>query len=250
MAMHFDRKIYIAVPSDRDAVRCSVMTAIFNEMIDLLTLGWPPTVQGYGRVSPIHNARNAALADFMASDCSHLVCWDDDVIPEAGAVSRLLKYEKDFVCAVTPHKSDKLSFPVRLEQNQRRITVDPATGLISLGGVPFGLVVLSRQCVTRMFEGYPHLRYKTGHIPRNSHRLFSFELVLDAKGEIEERSEDFMFCKRWVDIGGSIWVDAKIGFAHIGDKAYTGTLDEWLRANPATKGVYFPIDDAAAQSAA
>lgn len=40
--------------------------------------------------------------------------------------------------------------------------------------------------------------------------------------------EDSAFCKKWIDMGGEIFVEPRLTFTHIGRKDYTGNLHEYL----------------------
>jgi hypothetical protein len=37
-------------------------------------------------------------------------------------------------------------------------------------------------------------------------------------------SEDFAFCKRWIDMGGDIWADLKSKLNHVGPMTFYGDL--------------------------
>jgi len=93
--------------------------------------------------------------------------------------------------------------------------------------------------VEQMVKAYAALRYDSVQIPGGAWRLFSYELL-----DGQDRSEDFVFCKRWRDIGGKVWCDPNISFIHIGIKGYVGNLDKWLRAHPSLGKIYQPREAA------
>lgn len=246
------RKVFVAVPSKDDSIRVGIWQVVLHETMDMLVQDIVPSFMGYGQLNPTHAARNRAVAEFVASDCDDLIFLDDDVLPERGAMIRLLKHDGDFVAGITPYKRDEMGFPFRLRPGVTDLRTDPATGLISdqFEGVPFGMVRLSRRCCERMIEAYGHLRYESVQIPGGAWRLFSYDLVpRPGDGVLEERSEDFMFGKRWCDIGGSIHVDPNITFAHIGMKMYGGNFDVWARQHP-EMSKFYNVGDLPQQSAA
>jgi hypothetical protein len=42
-------------------------------------------------------------------------------------------------------------------------------------------------------------------------------------------SEDYAFCRRWIDIGGKVWVDLQCKLLHLGQHNFRGDLAESLR---------------------
>jgi hypothetical protein len=44
-------------------------------------------------------------------------------------------------------------------------------------------------------------------------------------------SEDYNFCRRWREIGGTCWVDPDQTLHHIGTKVFSGNLMRWLESN-------------------
>jgi hypothetical protein len=48
----------------------------------------------------------------------------------------------------------------------------------------------------------------------------------DHEGRETEASEDYVFCDRWRDHGGKIFVDPTIKLGHVGSWNYQGSLEE------------------------
>lgn len=53
-------------------------------------------------VSPVDNARNHIVEEFLKTDCTHLLFIDSDTIPPKNALKKLLAAKKDIVSALTP----------------------------------------------------------------------------------------------------------------------------------------------------
>jgi hypothetical protein len=95
--------------------------------------------------------------------------------------------------------------------------------------VGFAFVLLKREVVERMCEAYPELEYETRGAPREW-ALF-LDMLEPAKGGLPERlSEDYSFCKRWIDIGGEIWLDPESSLIHAGRAEFTGSLNDVFQA--------------------
>lgn len=53
-------------------------------------------------VSPVDEARNCIVEEFLKTDCSHLLFIDSDTIPPRNAITKLLSADKGIVSALTP----------------------------------------------------------------------------------------------------------------------------------------------------
>lgn len=219
------RKIFIAIPSQADAVKINTMLCVLDGMCDALIKGWAFEVHGYAGINPISNCRNYAFAQFLASDCDDLVFIDDDLAWERGALVRLLEHPVDFVLGAYPYRADPLGFPVRWCERPE-LWADPNTGLLEIEGAGFGFARITRSCAEQMVKAYAALAYMERGAPDDTAWML-FQLNVQANGIYY--SEDMIFAKRWRDIGGQVWCDPEISFMHIGNKGFVGRLGDWLR---------------------
>jgi len=90
---------------------------------------------------------------------------------------------------------------------------------------------IKREVFTRMMEKYPELKYAPdgppGHPEAHLHWLF-FDCMVDPDSG-RYLSEDYAFCRRWIDIGGKVWVDLQCKLQHLGQHNFRGDLAESLR---------------------
>jgi hypothetical protein len=168
-------------------------------------------------------ARNEIVTAFLESEHTDLVMIDDDVAWEAGAMLRLVTHPVDLVGGIYPGRCDPETYKVRWEMSRPHLLADPQNGLLELEAVPTGFLRLSRACLTRMVEAHRHLEY-VNDSGRTEVALFDFELL-----ERRYWGEDFTFCRRWRAIGGQVWCDPEIRFAHVGRKVFFGHFGNWLR---------------------
>jgi hypothetical protein len=221
------RKIFLAIPARDGSVKIDTMMCILDGFVDALIEGWAFDVHP-SMANPISAARNLLLAQFAASDCDEIVYLDWDIGWPAKQLIELLKYDVDFVGAVPPHRSDAGGFPVRWDSTASHIAPDPKTGLIKIEGMPMAFARITRRAVEAMIKAYSHLEYDHPGAPNNvAWRLFSFDLI--GRGEW---SEDMMFCRRFREIGGEVWIDPTISFSHIGPKRFVGSVHDHLTAQP------------------
>jgi hypothetical protein len=176
--------------------------------------------------SQVHRGRNTCVARFMASDASHLLFIDSDIGFSADAVMRLLAHRKHLVGGSYRLKdaaARQYAFAA-LPKAERT-----PNGLVEVEGLPGGFMMLTRECVARMFGAYRDLRHD--HLWRGSrphepwhdhmHQLFGNPI----EGGVEW-GEDLAFCRRWRAIGGRVWLDPHILLQHWGMTCFDGHPDE------------------------
>jgi hypothetical protein len=96
-------------------------------------------------------------------------------------------------------------------------------------GVPAGFLKISRNLAKKMRDAYKYLEFYCENAPdKKAWALFS-DYRID---KIHKLGEDYAFCKRWTDIGGTIWIDTEIKMGHIGNKTFVGHLGDFLRDRP------------------
>ena len=168
-------------------------------------------------------SRAKIVAEFAESNCTHLLMIDDDMGWDVSAVHTMFNAKKDFVAVAGPKKSYPLRFACsHLDENNQPLPLQKnrldGTAEVSLVGGAF--MLLTKAMVTRMIDEYPELGYD-GADSKPAWALFdSF---------VRNRfrySEDFAFCRRWLDIGGKIYVCPDVRLKHHGGHTYEGSITE------------------------
>jgi glycosyltransferase involved in cell wall biosynthesis len=182
--------------------------------------------------SLVSRARNAAVAHFLASDCSHLIFIDADIEFEPESVIKLLNHNKEVIAGVYPKKyfiferfetgEEVVDFPVAGEVSLNE------DGLINSTYLPTGFLMISRTVFDKMIIAYPELKYKNdidgyGRLET----FYDFFRVSVNNGILE--SEDWGFCSLWRAIGGKVLLDATILLGHIGLTRYSGNPWKWCQ---------------------
>jgi hypothetical protein len=143
---------------------------------------------------------------------------------------RLLSHKTDFVAGMYRFKNDNESYPFRYLENTATVinpeTGEPAAnGVIEVESVPIGFSRISRSAMERLIEAHKDKTFVHGSL-----KEFTCHLLFDVHySNGQYWGEDFVFCKKFRDIGGKIYVDPDIKLGHIGQKVYAGDFDKWLR---------------------
>lgn len=217
------RHVVIATPAYSGTIHLGTMRSIIHDITALMQRGDVVSVQDECGNTDIADARAFMVSRFLAGQGTDLVLVDNDVSWQAGALLRLVDYPVDLVAGVYPRRSDPLDFPVRYIESRSEVWADSATGLIEVAGAPAGFMCCSRVMLERMVAAYPHLAYER----RGGKVLGLFDPY---KVGSRKLSEDYSFCQRWRDIGGSVWVDPNIKMGHVGLQTFAGNFGEWLRS--------------------
>jgi hypothetical protein len=227
------RHIVIAVPAYTGTVHYSTMRSLIADLLALVARGDRFTLLDDINNTLIPDARAIIMARFLGlEDATDLVYVDHDVAWEPGALLRLLDHPVAVVAGVYPRRADPLSFPVRWIAERAELWADPETGLLEVEGVPGGFLRVRRDVAQAMADAYPNLEFYVSPMDDGSERAPGhvawalFEPCWSGKAKL---SEDLSFCRRWRDLGGSVWVDPEIRMAHTGIKSFTGSLGDWLR---------------------
>jgi hypothetical protein len=133
--------------------------------------------------------------------------WPERIDPPPTSVPELLARGARYVGDLRP--------PVPGESLPLRHGLAPA---VQLGG---GCWLFRREAFTRMQAAYPDLEGR-GVPPDNpatggNWALFT-TFIDDRTGE--PLTEDFAFCRRWIAIGGELWLDVASPVLHVGRHAY------------------------------
>jgi hypothetical protein len=194
----------------------------------------------------ITRARQNILAHFLENSlATHLLFVDADIAFDPAQVFRLLDFGGEVVAGVYPTKkldwnkigalakagvnrleSSSLSYVLEFEDPAK---IAQRNGFARVRYAGTGFMMVKREALVKMIEGYPDLRYEREHQAedplRNSRwRSALFNCFIDKETGIY-LSEDYSFCRRWTDLGGEIWVDLESRLDHIGTMTFHGNVN-------------------------
>lgn len=228
-------KVCLAIPTIDGSIRSecvlSLMTAqrlLFEKKIesDVLVIADCPYLP---------TARNTLVAMFLRDpEATDLLFVDADVGFDANAALRLLDRPEGIVAGVYPLKRDNGGWPVVMKR-QDGVPLG-RNGLIEADFLPTGFMRIKRRVFELLIEAHPHLQYADSVIETLGDGTLRaawdfFHMGIDSQSQ-RYTTEDYAFCQRWRDIGGTLWIDPNIDFAHVGKKTYTGNLHEFLMRQP------------------
>ena len=230
----------------------------FQSMLDLsnnfVRLGIPFEVITIGNESLIQRARNGIVAKFMSDDTmTHLMFIDADITFSWLSIVKLLLSKKELSGGCYPKKCfnwDKIRhhnqqnpnlkdeelmaksldyvFNPIYHQDGDNVVIRVENGMAQVKDIGTGFMMINKSVIRKMILKYPDTKYKnnvSGYGQQNMNDCFYslFDCCIDPVSRVY-LSEDYLFCKRWIDAGGELWLDINTNLNHTGIIDYKGCL--------------------------
>ena len=207
--------------------------------------GFRVSLELLGYDSLIPRSRNALVARFLdMPTATHLFFIDADIGFGVEQVIRMIKFDQDVVAGMYPLKlRDWTTAPlIHLKTGEKAETASlryvgtpcqgrefqQRTGFVTGLYAGAGFLLIKRAVLTKMISAYPHLRFTAMHtqaVPNNSpHQYALFDCMIEPDTG-HYLSEDYTFCRRWRDIGGTLWLDTQGPLIHVGAHEFAGRPD-------------------------
>jgi hypothetical protein len=195
--------------------------------------------------SLITRARNLAVQQFLAFDgATHLLFIDADIEFPPEIVLTLLKGNKDVCGAIYPVKYlnwQKIEDHVRAGIDNIKASVlkyvvelfdtkiaKPDGAFFRARYLGTGFMLIRREVFPKMADHYPEIGFKRTNLQvtnddnlKPSHAFFDCLIDQETGTYL---SEDYTFCKRWVEMGGEIWAYVDSQLTHIGTLNFEGNF--------------------------
>jgi hypothetical protein len=213
--------VFIAVPTTT-GVSPETLSSLFDSKEVLLKNGVNSELAICAYDCHVDDQRNSLVREFLESSCQTFVFIDSDLRFDPEDLLALIRYDRDVVAGVYPKKSETRQFPVKLLGGDLWSDSD---GLIEVKSVPTGFLKIRRSVFERLYEKVPKFA------PPGDTRKVRVPLIFERTliGNVR-RGGDVEFCRKWLALGGKIYVDPDMQFEHVGSKDYTGSLAHYLRS--------------------
>lgn len=169
--------------------------------------------------SLVARARNRLAAQFLRTDCTHLLFLDTDLIFSNEQLRRLISHDEPIVAGLYPKKQIDLQWVC----NHIEGSEPDARGLQPVRYAGTGCLLIARAVLARMIAEYPELAYDPddGDEPGTKWDFFSCGVwTCPETGRRRYLSEDWWFCQRALDLGYQVLMDTGVVFKHVGQAVY------------------------------
>ena len=200
--------------------------------------------------SLINRARNAAVAHFLSSNCTHLLFIDADIEFSPEDVFKLIQSKEKIVGGAYAQKWLNLNKiqsifskeplpnkPFELCTNHSvHLTIQPdfnkeLPNKIEVEYLTTGFMLIERSVFVDLIQHYPERKYTNdvdGYIGANKDLFYNFFCVEINENTNRFESEDYGFSRLWRTIGGKIYVIPDITLTHYGWLGYPCNLKNQL----------------------
>jgi hypothetical protein len=238
-------KLYVALPCAGGLMYSECVAALMNTLGGLTAAGISTTVR-LNSGSNIARLRNDFAAEFLQTDCTHLLWIDaDEGGFTADDVRRMVASGLDVVAAPVPMKCDGNVFVVQFYPEnlasgafETHVSAD-GSRFLEIPRAGTGFLLIRRHVFDKMMEAHPGLEYFEPNEGREGNtgggrRWDFFANSLGYAPSLSKNvycSEDDTFFERWRAMGGKthLLVSPCPRITHTGQKRWSGDFETYLK---------------------
>jgi len=215
--------LHIGIPCYGGMVSEPTMTSLLKFVLMAQRVGLHWSLDTMVNESLITRGRNNLMAKMMSNTkATHFMFIDADIRFDADSIFQMIVYEKEVIGGLYPKKSIPSNYVINL-LSQTQIQGD----IFTVDTMGTGFLIFQRSVYEKLCAAYPNTKYVDDvglgkQFEPNMYAIFDTEI--DEKGHY--LSEDWLFCRRWQKLGGTIWAHNKVLLNHIGHYEYKGDLSQ------------------------
>ena len=175
----------------------------------------------------ISAARATMLRKALDAKADVIVFIDHDVSWQPQDLLTLIETEGDYVVGTYRFKKEPEEYMGQLLTLPDGMPiVRQSDGAIATHSAPAGFMKITPRAVNKLIEHFPGLCYGERHAPH-------FDFFNHGAHQHVWYGEDYAACRRWLEIGESIWTVPNLNINHhTPDAVYPGNLHEFLLRQP------------------
>lgn len=175
----------------------------------------------------ISAARSTMLRKALDVKADIIVFIDHDVSWKPSDLLKLIETDGDVVAGLYRFKQDgEVKYMGVLDDDKDGMPKVREDGAIKADRVPAGFLKITRNCVNRFMQAYPHLMYGEASNP-------SIDIFNHGAHKGAWWGEDYSFSRNWIDAGGDIWIVPDLDINHHSkDEVFEGNYHEFLLRQP------------------
>ena len=237
----------IGEPYFRSMMRFAILCNKYNIKYTISTLA---------NESLVTRGRNTLVSFFMENkDATHLFFIDADIEFNPEDILRMVAYDKPIVVGAYPKKAinwDSILGAARAdglqetaetieghssnyvvnfdflkdEKGNNTPQVQIEDNLVKLKDAGTGFMCINRDVIQKMFDKHPEYKYVNDINVDNKFEPFMyalFDTVIDPESR-RYLSEDYMFCRTWQNMGGTVYLDPRTALNHVGHYTFRGNI--------------------------
>ena len=215
--------LHIGIPCYGGMVSEPTMTSFlrFTLLAQRMGLNW--SLDTMVNESLVTRARNNLMAKMMSNTlATHFMFIDADIRFQPESILQMIACDKEVIGGLYPKKALPVNYVINLKP-ETKIQGD----IFTVDTMGTGFLMFKREVYSKLIQAHPECKYvdDVGLGKQYEPMMYSiFDVGIDAKGHY--LSEDWLFCRRWQELGGDIWAHSKVLLNHVGHYEYSGSLDK------------------------
>ena len=213
------------------------------------------TISTLANESLVTRGRNTLTSFFMENkDATHLFFIDADIEFNPEDVLRMVAYDKPVVVGAYPKKAinwNSIIGAARADDSETAETIEGHSSnyvvnfdfvkddkgentsqvqiednLVKLKDAGTGFMCIEKSVIQQMFDKHPEYKYVNDINVDQKFEPFMYALF-DTMIDPESRrylSEDYMFCRTWQNMGGTVYLDPRTALNHVGHYTFRGNI--------------------------
>jgi len=215
--------LHIGIPCYGGMVSEPTMTSFLRFVLLAQQAGLNWSLDTMVNESLVTRARNNLMAKMMTNTAAtHFMFIDADIRFQPESILQMIACDKDVIGGLYPKKALPVNYVINLKP-ETKIQGD----IFTVDTTGTGFLLFKRSVYEKMIAQFPETKYvdDVGLGKQYEPMMYSiFDCKIDARGHY--LSEDWLFCRRWQDMGGEIWVHSKVLLNHIGHYEFQGDLSK------------------------
>jgi membrane-associated HD superfamily phosphohydrolase len=249
-------KIIIGTPCFGGLLHNGFFQSMLELSVNFTKLNIPFEIMTIGNESLIQRARNGIVAKFMGDkESTHLMFIDADITFSWVSIVKLLLSGKELCGGCYPKKCfnwDKIKHHIKKNPDLKddelmaksldyvfnpiyhkegdNVVIKLDNGMAQVKDIGTGFMMIRKSVINKMIIKFPETKYRNnvagysqGENAADEYFYSLFDCCIDPVSRVY-LSEDYLFCKRWIDSGGELWLDLNTNLNHTGIIDYKGCL--------------------------
>ena len=237
----------IGEPYFRSMMRLAILFNKYNTQYTVSTLA---------NESLVTRGRNTLTSFFMENkQATHLFFIDADIEFNPEDILRMVAYDKPIVVGAYPKKAinwdsilgaarnpdlNETSDTIEGHSSNYVVNFDFMTddkgnktpqvqiedNLVKLKDAGTGFMCIKKDVIQQMFDKHPEYKYVNDINVDQKFEPYMYALF-DTMIDPESRrylSEDYMFCRTWQNMGGTVYLDPRTALSHVGHYTFRGNI--------------------------
>lgn len=172
--------------------------------------------------SLVQRARNDIFKMAVEANVDDLVFIDTDQDWNPQDFFKLLSHDLPIVGVPVRKKSDQEQYNVKIADSLESFSIDE-NNLAEVASIGTGMLRIRSDALKQIWDSAEDVEYSETGKPGASRMIFDVKVV---DGQLY--SEDNVFCQRWKNLGGKIFIDCSINVGHGGYKKWESNFTEYI----------------------